>query len=102
MSDGAPTFPAEEWRALLQALCAEDVSSVGTVQDGEPLARVEPTRFAWLTRLSWRPVGQTFGFAILELANPGTFAPDAWTEVIGPLVRGPSMRGQGPTVQAIL
>ena len=66
------------------------------------MALVTPTRFAWLTALSWHPVGDTFGFAILELANPGTFPPDAWTEVIGPLARGPSMRGQGPTVQGIV
>jgi hypothetical protein len=103
MSGGAQTaFPADEWRALLQALCAEDLSSVGTVQDDEPMALVAPTRFAWLTELSWRPVGETFGFAILKLANPGTFPPDAWSQVIGPLARGPSMRGQGPTVQGIV
>jgi hypothetical protein len=97
----APAFPAKQWRELLRALCSDDVSTVGTVQDGEPMALVGPTRFAWLTGFAWRPIGKTFGIAILELADPGTFAPDAWAPVCGPLVRGPITLGAGPILQGL-
>lgn len=102
MSDTcAAAFPAEEWRELLRALCAEDLSDIGTIQAGEPMAFVAPTRFAWLAGFAWRPVGETFGIAILELANPGAFPPDAWTPVLGPLVRAPMISGQGPILQGM-
>ena len=97
----AATVPAEQWRELLRALCSGDPSAVGTVQDGEPMAFVGPTRFAWLTGFAWRPVGETFGIAILELADPGPFAPDTWVPVCGPLVRGPSTLGAGAILQGL-
>lgn len=95
-------FPVEQWRELLRALCADDPSTVGIVQDGEPMAFVGPTRFVWLTGFAWRPIGETFGIAILELADPGTFAPDTWAPVCGPLVRGPITRGAGATLQGLV
>jgi hypothetical protein len=95
-------FPADEWRELLHALCADNASMVGTVGegDGDSMASVGPTKFDWLTGFTWRPVGETFGIAILELAHPGTFAPDAWSPVCGPLVRGPNSR-RGPVLQGL-
>jgi hypothetical protein len=65
-------------------------------------AFVGPTRFPWLTGFAWRPVGETFGIAILELADPGTFAPDTWAPVCGPLVRGPITLGAGPILQGLV
>jgi hypothetical protein len=100
-SVAAAAFPAEQWGELLQALCAGDPSRIGTIQGGEGLVSVGPTRFAWLTGFAWRPVGETFGIAILELAAPGMFPPDAWTPSIGPLVRGPGVVGRGPVLQGL-
>jgi len=76
----------DEWAELLEALCADDASRIGTVgeQDGE-LAPVRPTRFRWLDSLDWWPAGHGTGIAVLELTDPGTVPAEAWEPLCGPL-----------------
>ena len=96
------SFPVADWRELLHALCSDDPGAIGTVVPGEPLVRVEPTRFGWLTGLSWRPVSAgDFGFALLDLADPGAHPASAWDEVCGPLVPGPTTPGAGRALQGL-
>jgi len=75
-----------EWAALLDALCADDASRIGTVgpPDGE-LTPVRPTRFRWLDSLDWWPAGHGTGIAVLELTDPGTVPAEAWEPLCGPL-----------------
>ena len=75
-----------EWAALLDALCADDASRIGTVgpPDGE-LTPVRPTRFRWLDSLDWWPAGHGTGIAVLELTEPGTVPAEAWEPLCGPL-----------------
>lgn len=95
-------FPATQWRELLDALCSDDVSSIGTVAADEPLARIEPTRFDWLTGLAWRPAaGNDFGIAILDLAEPGAHPAGDWEQVCGPLVAGAVTPGADPLLQGL-
>ncbi|GIF25431.1 hypothetical protein BJ973_003708 [Actinoplanes tereljensis] len=72
------TFPAAEWTELLTALCAGDPGRAGTP--------------GWLRRMTWQPVTDGLGFAVLELTDPATVPAAAWEPVCGPLRPAPPTR----------
>ncbi|MEY9418088.1 hypothetical protein ABIF69_004530 [Bradyrhizobium japonicum] len=98
----APAFPADEWRELLQALWPTILPTSGPSRTPNQWRSSDRRGFPGSPGFAWRPVGETFGIAILELADPGTFAPNTWAPVCGPLVRCPITLGAGPILQGLV
>jgi hypothetical protein len=90
-------LPAADWAMLLTALCVDSPAWIGTVGEPRHLTAVTPTRFPWLRGLLWRPAGDSFGVALLDLAEPGTMPASAWEPLVGPLEPGRATR-EGPTL----
>jgi hypothetical protein len=95
MTPAAPALPVDDWKALLTALCSDAPEHIGTLAEPGTLTLVQPTRFPWLRGFRWRPVGDTFGLALLDLTDPGTLPASAWEPLCGSLHKAPPTR-DGP------